>query len=77
MFAAAIPSACASCCLASTSILFKSFSAWNAFCSASTLDSMAWANNDENWKSVIDTISVTTSNSFRREEISAVMSDFT
>ena len=48
MFAAAIPSACAACCLASTSILLRSFSALNAFCSASTLDSMAWANNTEN-----------------------------
>jgi len=48
IFAAAIPSACAACCLASTSILLRSFSALNAFCSASTFDSMACENNAEN-----------------------------
>jgi len=40
MLAAAIPSAIAAACLASTSILIRSFSAFWAFCSASTLDSI-------------------------------------
>ena len=60
MFAAAKPTAWASSCLASTSILIRSFSAFWAFCSASTLDSIACANNGENSKSVIEITSVVT-----------------
>ncbi len=60
MFAAAKPTAWASSCLASTSILIRSFSAFWAFCSASTLDSIALANNGENSKSVIEITSVST-----------------
>ena len=77
MLALAIPSACASCCLASTSILKRSFSALNAFCSASTLDSIADANNVENWKSVIETTSVTILKSINLSLIADSMSDLT
>jgi len=48
MLAAARPSACAARCRASTSILLRSFSAFSAFCSASTLDSIAEEKSDEN-----------------------------
>ena len=71
IFASAFPNACASNCLASTSILTKSFSAFSARCSASTLASIACANNIENWKSVIDTISVVMLKSARRAVISS------
>jgi hypothetical protein len=48
MLAWAIPTAAASACLASTSILIRSFSAFWAFCSASTLDSIACEKSAEN-----------------------------
>jgi len=48
MLAWAIPSALAAACRASTSILIRSFSAFWAFCSASTLDSIACEKSTEN-----------------------------
>ena len=77
ILAFATPCAISSDCSASTWILLRSFSALNAFCSASTFDSIACAKSDENWKSVIETTSVAMLNSDRRAPISTSMSDLT
>ena len=77
MFAAAIPLAWASCCFASTSMRSKSFSAFSAFCSASTFASIACEKSGENWKSVIDMTSVMMLNALSLSRISTSMSDFT